>query len=303
MSGEADPDLARVQQAARPIFAALGDDNRLRLVTRPYSEGPMSIVRLSHGSGLTRQAVTKHLRVLARVGLVQSARRGRESLWTLDPRAAGYRAHIPRRNLSPVGRRPQATKGKPFWIAFLRGVQMPPVEPIEVIAERAGRHANRHLDLADVVGQVEAKWACEVAAAGRHHMLFHGPPGVGKTMLAVRVPGLLPDLDLPDALEVPAVHSLAGFNLADELITRPPDPHHSASVASIVGGGQRIAKLGAISCAHKGVLHPDEANQPSPSRTARRRPARIPSFRPTGAARSAEPGQARAGRQRRRSAP
>jgi hypothetical protein len=79
MSGEADPDLARVQQAARPIFAALGDDNRLRLVTRPYSEGPMSIVRLSHGSGLTRQAVTKHLRV-------QSARRGRESLWTLDPR-------------------------------------------------------------------------------------------------------------------------------------------------------------------------------------------------------------------------
>jgi DNA-binding transcriptional ArsR family regulator len=86
MSGEADPDLARVQQAARPIFAALGDDNRLRLVTRPYSEGPMSIVRLSHGSGLTRQAVTKHLRVLARVGLVQSARRGRESLWTLGPR-------------------------------------------------------------------------------------------------------------------------------------------------------------------------------------------------------------------------
>jgi magnesium chelatase family protein len=52
-----------------------------------------------------------------------------------------------------------------------------------------------------VVGQVEAKWACEVAAAGRHHMLFHGPPGVGKTMLAERVPGLLPDLDVPAALE------------------------------------------------------------------------------------------------------
>jgi DNA-binding transcriptional ArsR family regulator len=87
MSGEApDDDLARIQQAARPIFAALGDDTRLRLVTRLSSEGPMSIVRLSHGSGLTRQAITKHLRVLARVGLVQSARHGRESLWTLDPR-------------------------------------------------------------------------------------------------------------------------------------------------------------------------------------------------------------------------
>ena len=131
-------------------------------------------------------------------------------------------------------------------VAFLRGEPMPLVEPVEVMGEQAGKHAGRRLDLADVVGQVEAKWACEVAAAGRHHMLFHGPPGVGKTMLAERVPGLLPDLDVHDALEVSAVHSLAGFNFADELITRPPssDPHHSASVASIVGGGQRMAKPG-----------------------------------------------------------
>jgi hypothetical protein len=83
-------------------------------------------------------------------------------------------------------------------------------------------------------------------------------------MLAERVPGLLPDLDLHDALEVSAVHSLAGFNLADELITRPPysDPHHSASVASIVGGGQRMARPGAISCAHKGVLFLDDSTEP-----------------------------------------
>jgi len=149
-------------------------------------------------------------------------------------------------------------------VAFLQGIPMPPVDPIEVIGERVGGHPNRHLDLADVVGQVEAKWACEVAAAGRHHMLFHGPPGVGKTMLAERVPGLLPDLNVRDALEVSAVHSLAGFNLADELITRPPysDPHHSASVASIVGGGQRMAKPGAISCAHKGVLCLDDSTEP-----------------------------------------
>jgi magnesium chelatase family protein len=136
-----------------------------------------------------------------------------------------------------------------------------------VAGERAGQHANRRLDLADVVGQVEAKWACEVAAAGRHHMLFHGPPGVGKTMLAERVPSLLPDLDLHDALEVSALHSLAGFHLADQLITRPPysDPHHSATVASMVGGGPRLAKPGAISVAHKGVLFLDEAPEFAPA--------------------------------------
>jgi magnesium chelatase family protein len=148
-------------------------------------------------------------------------------------------------------------------VAFLRDEPMPLVDPIEVMGDQAGKHAKRRLDLADVAGQAEAKWACEVAAAGRHHMLFHGPPGVGKTMLAERVPGLLPDLDLRDSLEVSAVHSLAGFNLADELITRPPysDPHHSASVASIVGGGQRIARPGAISCAHKGVLFLDDSTE------------------------------------------
>jgi magnesium chelatase family protein len=147
-------------------------------------------------------------------------------------------------------------------VALLRGDPVPEVEPIEVTGDPASGRVGQ-LDLADVVGQVEAKWACEVAAAGRHHMLFSGPPGVGKTMLAERVPSLLPDLDLHDALEVSALHSLAGFHLADQLITRPPysDPHHSATVASMVGGGPRLAKPGAISVAHKGVLFLDDSTE------------------------------------------
>ena len=151
-------------------------------------------------------------------------------------------------------------------VAVLRGDPVPEVEPIEVVGERTTGPAGPPVDLADVVGQIEAKWACEVAAAGRHHMLFHGPPGVGKTMLAERVPSLLPDLDLHDALEVSALHSLAGFHLADRLVTRPPysDPHHSASVVSMVGGGPRLARPGAISLAHKGVLFLDEAPEFAP---------------------------------------
>ena len=97
--------------------------------------------------------------------------------------------------------------------------------------------------------------ACEVAAAGRHQMLSYGPPGVGKTILAERVLSLLPDLNLHDALEVSALNSMAGFHLADQLVTRPPysDPHHTASVVSMVGGGPRLARPGAISLAHPSV--------------------------------------------------
>ncbi len=115
-------------------------------------------------------------------------------------------------------------------------------------------------DLADVAGQLEAKWALEVAAAGRHHVFLHGPPGVGKTLLAERLPGILPDLDVSEALEVSAIHSLAGAGLDAGLMTRPPysDPHHTASVASLVGGGSRIAMPGAVSRAHRGVLFLDE---------------------------------------------
>lgn len=116
-------------------------------------------------------------------------------------------------------------------------------------------------DLVDVVGQWEAKWALEVAAAGRHHLYLHGPPGVGKTLLARRLPSILPDLSVSEALEVSAVQSLAGLPLVHGLVRRPPysDPHHTASIPSLIGGGPRVPRPGAVSLAHLGVLFMDEA--------------------------------------------
>lgn len=117
------------------------------------------------------------------------------------------------------------------------------------------------VDLVDVVGQTQARFAVEVAAAGAHHLMFTGPPGVGKTMLAQRLPGLLPPLSESESLEVTAIHSVAGLLSGDTpLITRPPfvAPHHSSSVAALVGGGSGMARPGAVSRAHRGVLFLDE---------------------------------------------
>jgi magnesium chelatase family protein len=118
------------------------------------------------------------------------------------------------------------------------------------------------LDMVDVAGQLLGRTAIEVSAAGGHHALLLGPPGSGKTMLAERMPGVLPPLDLDAALEVTAVHSVAGtLPAGSPLVVRPPfqDPHHTATTASIVGGGSGIARPGAASLAHRGVLFLDEA--------------------------------------------
>jgi magnesium chelatase family protein len=124
------------------------------------------------------------------------------------------------------------------------------------------------LDLADVLGQADARAMIEVAAAGGHHLLMVGPPGAGKTMLAERLPGVLPPLDRAAAIDVTAVHSVAGtLPSGSPLVTRPPfqAPHHTASVAAIVGGGSTHVRPGVASLAHRGVLFMDEAPEFSPS--------------------------------------
>ena len=139
-------------------------------------------------------------------------------------------------------------------VNHFRGVQVlsPPTPP--GVAEAA-----RIADLADVKGMETAKRALEIAAAGGHSMMLIGPPGAGKSMLAARLPGLLPDLSAAEALEVSTIHSIAGLLTEGKMVKRPPfrEPHHSASQAAIVGGGPR-AKPGEVSLAHRGVLFLDE---------------------------------------------
>jgi magnesium chelatase family protein len=124
---------------------------------------------------------------------------------------------------------------------------------------RLSQSAALYPDMVDIKGQETAKRAIEIAAAGGHNLLMIGPPGAGKSMLASRLPGLLPPLDAAEALEVSLIQSVAGELPEDGLTRRRPfrDPHHSASVAALVGGGAR-AKPGEVSLAHLGVLFLDE---------------------------------------------
>src|SRR6056297_30852 len=130
---------------------------------------------------------------------------------------------------------------------------LPPAEPGEVSTNSTGR------DLRDVKGQERAKRALEIAAAGRHHLMMVGTPGSGKSMLAARLPGILPPLSAGEALETSMIHSLAGLLDKGGISRVRPfrEPHHTASMAAIVGGGRR-AGPGEISLAHNGVLFLDE---------------------------------------------
>jgi magnesium chelatase family protein len=135
------------------------------------------------------------------------------------------------------------------------------VEPgtAELGADGSGRG-----DLAEVRGQPFARWALEVAAAGGHHLLMIGPPGAGKTMLAARFTGLLPNLERGQALATTRVHSAAGLAIPSGGLVREPPfraPHHGASMVAMVGGGTAAMRPGEISCAHNGVLFLDELGE------------------------------------------
>ncbi len=145
--------------------------------------------------------------------------------------------------------------------AIWHGADLEPiaVEPIGV-AQPADTTQDA-LDLSDVIGNADAVEALIVAAAGGHHMFLLGPPGSGKTMLASRMPGILPDLNAADALEVSSIRSLCGLPVGRTLVTRPPweSPHHTATAAALIGGGSKHIRPGAAARASSGVLFLDEA--------------------------------------------
>ncbi|MFG2951253.1 YifB family Mg chelatase-like AAA ATPase [Streptomyces adustus] len=144
---------------------------------------------------------------------------------------------------------------------LLAGLRMPGAGAVTGVHSLHATYGQGH-DLADVVGQISARTAVEVAAAGGHHLFLEGPPGAGKTMLAERLPAVLPTLTREESLEVTAVHSVAGLLPPGKpLIDVAPycAPHHSATMQALVGGGPGIARPGAVSLAHRGVLFLDES--------------------------------------------
>ena len=190
--------------------------------------------------------------------VLAAAARGLERVFVPEPQAAEA-AMVP--GMSVFGMRSLGQV-----VAELRGEEVPmaaPVAPMSGSRLLSWRGEERldELDMSDLRGMPDPRYAVEVAAAGGHHLLLSGPKGAGKTTLAERIPGLLPDLSPDESLELTAIHSLAGaLEPGDSMLTRPPfsAPHHDASKASLIGGGTGRVRPGEISRAHCGVLFLDE---------------------------------------------
>jgi magnesium chelatase family protein len=144
---------------------------------------------------------------------------------------------------------------------LLAGLRVPGTGAATGMHSMGAAQQDQGHDLADVVGQLSARTAVEVSAAGGHHLFLEGPPGAGKTMLAERLPAVLPELTRQESLEVTAVHSVAGLLPPGKpLVGAAPycAPHHSATMQALVGGGVGVARPGAVSLSHRGVLFLDE---------------------------------------------
>src|SRR5258708_31647497 len=236
----------------------------------------IAIAILSAG-GVIRPAGLSDLMFLGELGLDGRLRAVRGVLPAVAAAAAaGFRVvAVPAENAAEAalvpGTRVVAASSLGSLLAWFRGQTQPgDTAGVQVFEDGAspdlpvgtGSQSSQGRDLADVVGQPVARRAGEICAAGGHHMLLLGPPGVGKTMLAERLPTIMPALDWPAALEVSSIHSVAGTLPADRpLLVTPPfcAPHHTATKAAIVGGGSGVIRPGAASLAHHGCLFLDEA--------------------------------------------